>query len=341
MKNTANHQNSSIYLEGKRVLVTGANGFIGRHLVESLSDNGCRLNLLDRVPIESKFMDEHEVFKGDLFSQECLEKASKDIDVVFHLASYVHATPRTEKEKRLVFKINVEGTRNLLNALRTYAKHVIFFSSMSVYGVDQGDLLTEETPANPNTPYGQSKLRAEDLIREWGEKYDIFTTSLRLSLVYGPGNKGNIYEMIKAIDGGHFLLIGKGENQRSMAYVENVVAAALAVAGREVANGEVFNVTDGTDYTLREIYEAIAGCLAKKPHHFYMPLSLAKSLGKACDAIGGISGKQMPFNSEMLEKLTNTLTFSSRKLQDIIGFDPTYDLDTGMPETISWYREIK
>ena len=329
------------FLQGKRVLITGANGFIGSHLAQALSDIGCKLNLFDRDINKSKFAGEHEVFEGDLFSHECLEKAAKNIDVAFHLAGYVHATPKTEEEKRAVFKINVEGTKNLLDALEKSAKHVVFFSSMSVYGEDQSESLPEDAPKNPNTPYGQSKLEAENYLKDWGRKNNIITTSLRLSLVYGPGNKGNIYDMIRAIDRGRFLLIGNGRNKRSMVYVKNVVKVALGVAGQEGANGEAFNVTDGIDYTLKEIYETIAGCLGKKPRSLFIPLGLAKSLGRAGDAIGNITGKEMPFSSEILEKLTGTLTFSSRKLQEFLGFEPEYNLYNGMPETISWYREIK
>ena len=97
-------------------------------------------------------------------------------------------------------------------------------------------------------------------------------TSLRLPLVYGPGNKGNIYKMIEAVDRGRFVMIGRGANRRSMVYVGNVVDAAISVVNNSRADGSVYIVTDGIDYSLKDLYDTISKSLGKRPRSFFIPM---------------------------------------------------------------------
>lgn len=324
----------------KKVLVTGANGFIGRHLITSLKARGCNITALvhDRKDIPPEWDDNVKVHVGNITDKASIECISNNIDVVFHLASYVHKIPKSEEEIRLVNRVNVDGTKNLLESLGLSLKHIIFFSSVSVYGADSGMNIDETVETNPITPYGITKLKAEAMIRDWGKDNGIKTTILRLPLVYGPGNKGNIYTLIEGVDRGRFVMMGNGENKRSFAYVGNAVDAALSVVDHEETDGEVYIVTDGIDYTVKELYGVIAKGFGKKPLPLYVPMSIAKVLAHAGDTSGRIIGKTLPFNSEVLNKLTSSLTFSSRKIQEEIGFRPKYNLYNTIDKTIAWYR---
>jgi nucleoside-diphosphate-sugar epimerase len=272
---------------------------------------------------------------GDITDKASLTSICYDADVVFHLASYVHKIPKSEEEKRYVFNVNVDGTRNLLDSLGHSVRHIVFFSSVSVYGLDSGFDIDESVKTEPVTLYGITKLKGETLIRDWGEYKHVKTTCLRLPLVYGSGNKGNIDKMIQAIKKNLFMIIGDGSNKRSLVYVRNVVDAALAVVDRQKTNSEVYIITDGIDYTVKELYVTIAKGMEKKPLSFRFPLSIANGLAWLGDMGGGIIGKPLPFNSETLKKLTGSLTFSSRKIQEEMGFKPTYNLYNAISEVVN------
>ena len=324
------------------VLVTGANGFIGQHLVHSLEEYGIKVNALDKYAKELKTISKVNIFEGDIFNEELLKKALNDVEIVFHLVAKTHNSSNIKKNIEDYFKINVEGTRNLLNScIGSKVKHFVFFSSIKTMTEESENTLDETFIPNPTTPYGESKLMAEKLVADAGKKYGFKTTSIRLSLVYGPGNKGNIYKMIESVDKGRFIMIGRGENKRSMVYVENVVDAAFAIVGQEQANGKVFIVTDGIEYTVKELYEVIAKGLGKRPLRFYVPVGIARGLAWIGDIVGHIARKPLSFNSGALGKLTNSLTFSSRKIQEEIGFNMKYNLYNSIDETIRSYKERK
>jgi nucleoside-diphosphate-sugar epimerase len=323
-------------------LVTGANGFIGLHLVHRLEELGFKVNALDISCEKVKIISKENIFEGDIFNNELLKRAIYNVEIVFNLVAKTHDFSGKQYNDGEYFRINVEGTRNLLNAcIRSKVKHFVNWSSTKAMAEESENILDETFPPNPTTPYGESKLIAEKIVTDYGNKYGFKTTSIRLPLVYGPGNKGNIYKLIESIDRRQFIMIGRGENKRSMVYVGNVVDAALAVVGREVANSKVYIVTDGIDYIVRELYRVIAKGLAKRTLPFYVPMSIARRLAWLGDIGSRIVRKPLPFNSEVMRKLTGSLTFSSRKIQEEIGFQPKFNLYNSISETIFWYKKNK
>ncbi len=251
-----------------RVLITGASGFIGQHFVQSIEGCGLKVNALVRNRNKLTIANNANIFEGDIFNDEVLKRAVCSVEAVFHLVAKSHDFSNTNNTKDY-FKINVEGTRNLLNAcIHSNVKHFIYFSSVKTMAEESEEVLDEACVPTPTTPYGQSKLTAESLVIDYGNKYRFKTTILRLPLVYGPGNKGNVYKMIEAIDNRRFVMIGRGLNKRSMVYVGNVADAAIAVIGRKITDKNVYLITDGVDYTVRELYKIIADGLGKKPLPF-------------------------------------------------------------------------
>ena len=321
-----------------QALVTGGSSFIGMCLISKLLKENFDISVIVRD--QNKIPDEWrrcmKIYEGDITDKKSISAISGVFEVVFHLAAYVHKIPRSESEKRRVFEVNVEGTKNLLNSVGLLARHIVFFSSVSVFGVNVGKGLKEK----PTDLYGSSKLVAENILEEWGKERQTKITILRLPLVYGPGNKGNIYKMIKAIDNGRFVLLGKGLNKRSMVYVGNVVDAALAVVHNEKGNGKIYIVTDGVDYTVKELYKIIAKTLGKRTFPFYVPMRIAKGFALLGDIGGKIMRNPLPFNSDVLGKLTDSLTFSSGRIQEGIGFKPKYNLYNTIDETIKRYKSV-
>jgi len=326
-----------------KVLVVGAGSFIGQHLIRKLIENGDHVTGLvrNRPQNPEKWMKDVKIVSGDITEKRSLAGICKDREIIFHLAAKVHDFSTEDQAAEEHFAVNVQGTRNILDeCANSGIRHFVYFSSVKAMAEESADHLDETSAPSPATPYGKSKLEAEKLVAEYGKKYGFKTTSLRLPLVYGPGNKGNIYRMIEAVDRGRFIMIGRGENKRSMVYVGNVTDAALAVTDSPGVEDKVFIVTDGIDYTVRELYAVISKGLSKRPLPFYIPMSIAKGLALVGDAAGAIVRKPLPFNAEVLEKLTNTFTFSSMKIQKEIGFKPKYNLHNTIDETVGWYKSV-
>ena len=321
-------------------LVTGGNSFIGKHLVNELIRRNVNVFVFIRniKIIPDEWIGKVNVIEGDLIDNNSILNIGDKFDAVFHLAAYVHKTPKSDDEKEYVYAVNVEGTRNLLEVLSDSVNNIVFFSSVSVYGNGMGRDIDEMASTNPTTLYGKTKLSAEQLVIDYGNKHKIKTTILRLPLVYGPGNKGNIYNMIKAIDNRRFVMMGRGINKRSLVYAGNVVEAAIEVLDKEVSDGKVYLITDGIDYTVRDLYRLISKGLGRNPLPFYIPMGIARMLAIAGDIGKKIIRRSLPFNSEVLGKLTESLTFSSGRIQEDVGFKPKYNLYNTIDETVRWYK---
>jgi nucleoside-diphosphate-sugar epimerase len=322
---------------GFSVLITGGTGFIGQHLVSRLIEDQVQINLLVRnIDKYQGAKEKVNLFEGDLFNKEILKKAVNGVNIVFHLASKTHDFSNNNDNE--YFKINVEGTRNLLNVCANSSiRHFIYFSSVKAMTEESLDSLDENYNPNPTTIYGKTKLEAEKFVKEYGNKNGFKTTILRLPMVYGPGNKGNIYKMIEAIDKGKFIMIGNGENKRSMVYVENVIDAALTIVKNQKEIHEIYIVTDQLNYTVIDLYKTIASTLKKKIRKFYIPIYFAKKLAYLGDISNKILKKHMPLNSHMLAKLVDASIFSSNKIQNI-GYNPRFNLYNTINETIAWYK---
>ena len=321
--------------------MVGARSFIGQHLIRKLIDNGDHVTGLFRKRPDKaeKWMKDVKVASGDITEKSSIAGICKEIEIVYHLAAKVHDFSNKGNTADEHFAVNVSGTKNILDeCIHSGIKHFVYFSSVKAMAEERGNNLDETFSPSPETPYGQSKLEAEKIVEDYGGKYKFKTTSLRLPLVYGPGNKGNIYRMIEAVDRGRFVMIGRGANRRSMVYVENVVDTAMSVVNNSRADSSVYIVTDGIDYSLKELYDMIAKGLGKRPRSFFIPMGLARGFAVMGSIAGRIIGKQVPFNLNILEKLTGTYTFSSLKIQRELGFKPLYNLYNTISDTINWYK---
>ena len=324
--------------------MVGARSFIGQHLIRKLIDNGDHVTGLFRKRPDKaeKWMKDVKVASGDITEKSSIAGICKEIEIVYHLAAKVHDFSNKGNTADEHSAVNVSGIKNVLDeCINSGIKHFVYFSSVKAMAEERGNNLDETFSPSPETPYGKSKLEAEKAVEDYGGKYKFKTTSLRLPLVYGPGNKGNIYRMIEAIDRGRFVMIGRGDNRRSMVYVENVVDAAISVVNNSRADSSVYIVTDGIDYSLKELYETISKGLGKRTRSFFIPMGLARGLAVIGGIAGSIIGKQVPFNSNILEKLTGTYTFSSLKIQREPGFKPRYNLYNTINDTINWYKTVR
>lgn len=311
----------------RSAFVTGATGCIGSALTFRLAIEGWQVVTLVRDRARASFLNQLpniELVEGELADSEKLASAMSGCQTVFHLAAKVHAatgTTATEFERD-----NVVGARNVVAAaIENRVERFVQFSTVAVYG-ESNDLLDETSLPTPTTDYGRSKLEAERIALSAGE---LKTTVLRLPVVYGERDRGNVARLIGAIRRNRYLIVGDGQNLKSMVAVENVVDAALLVADDRRAIGQTFIVTDERPYSQLEIAATIAELLGKRrpvklPR---WPLMLA---GQAADVIEKLIGIELPISSDRVRKLSSNTVFSSAKIERELGFKPRITLREGL-----------
>ena len=197
--------------------------------------------------------------------------------------------------------------------------------------------LDESCDPQPISVYGKSKLEAEKLVLGGG--YVASGTVLRLAMVYGDSNKGNLPRMIKAISNKWFPPFPKIENKRSMIHVNDVVQGAILVASREESTGQTYILCDGIDYSTRQLYEIICNALGKDIPVWAIPVFILYLIAKLGDIFKYIIGRRILFDSDYLQKLIGNSYYSSKKIESDLGFSPNYTLFKAMPSIISNMNE--
>ena len=326
-----------------KALVTGAGGFIGRHLVARLLQNGYSVRALvhkSRPPAE--WPASVEVAIGDVRDAQAMKEVAAGCEIVYHLAGKAHALTEVRGDEDAYRAINTDGTRHVLEgAVASGARAFVLFSSVKAMGEGGSRCLDESFDGPPETPYGRSKLEAERTALEIGRQTGLHVTCLRFPLVYGPGDKGNLFRMIAAIDRGVFPPLPDLGNRRSLVHVVDAVQAAVLAVSVPTAKGQCYIVTDGRAYSTRELYELICRALGKPIPRWYVPLWTLKVLGKAGDAIGWISGRRFLFDSDVLDKLIGSAWYSSEKISRQLGYRPSITFLDALPELIAWYRKVR
>lgn len=328
--------------EPRQILVTGANGFIGQHLVNRLVRGGFAVRALVRNGVlGTEWGKSVEVVRGDVRDARCLRFVTTAIASVFHLAGKAHDLDAIEDAGEHD-DVTVKGTQNLVAAAaENGVKRIVFFSSLSVYGKSPDFLRDETAVCNPASAYGRAKLRAEQYLLDEGRRLGMDVCCLRLAMVYGPGCKGNLPRMIRMIDVGLFPPLPEVGNRKSVVHVCNVVEAGMLAARHPAANGQCYNVTDAVSYSTRELYEMIRKGLGKRVPSWHIPLGMLVALGRLGDTIGRIHGRRFLLDSEAVEKLAGSAWYSSEKISRELGYHPSVTFEEALPQVIGWYRSAK
>ncbi|HEX7050659.1 MAG TPA: NAD-dependent epimerase/dehydratase family protein [Longimicrobiales bacterium] len=322
------------------VLVTGATGFIGRHLCSRLVGEGWHVRGLVRPPGTSPGPGIERAVAADLSDRRAIGAAMRGVDAVIHLAARVHVMRDAASDPLAAFRrVNVEGTRTLLaEASAAGVTRFVFASSVKAMGEGGDTVWTEAAPAMPTDPYGISKLEAERVVTDFADRTGLHATILRLPLVYGPGMKGNLVRLFHLVHRGVPIPLGRVQNRRSMAYVGNVVGAILSVLRTPAAARELFLVSDGEDLSTPELIRAIGYVLGKPPRLWPVPLRLIEAAGIVGDAAARI-WRGFPLTSAELRRLTGSLAVDSSKLRRVTGFVPEMTVMQGLERTAQWYLE--
>ena len=314
----------------KRVLVTGASGFVGLPLCKEIRHREWQVRAAVRSPAQFHTMGIEPVIIGAIDGETYWDEALSGIDVVIHLAARVHVMKDISADPLAEFlKVNLHGTVNLAQqAARAGVKRLVYVSSIKVNGERTGETtpFTELDNPNPQDPYAVSKWQAEQALQRIAQETNLEAVIVRPPLVYGPGVKGNFISLLAAIDRGVPLPLASANNARSLVYVGNLVDALIGCATHPAAAGQTYLVSDGEDVSTAVLVEKIARALGRNNRSFHFPPALLR-------AVATLAGR-----SEQIDRLFGSLRVSNEKICSELSWSPPYTLDQGLRATADWYR---
>ena len=323
----------------KKVLVIGATGFIGKHLVKKLGSRGYKVGCLVRR--KSKERDIRflknlgaEIFFGDLEKPETLKGICKGDEIVFYLAGGGKVASLSKKDYENLYNYNIKTLKNFLETVNF--KKIIFFSSVSAIGAQVNKVIDEKTKEKPIIPHEKIKFEAEKIIKKYSKKKKFSYAILRPSIVYGEYCFGDSYDFIKMVSRGLIFIPGNGKNITPWVYVGNVVNSAIILA--EKAKDEAFIINNEERVSFNQIIKIISKYLKKKIFTFHVPLVFVKPSVFLLEKIFLFFGKSPFLNMYRLRSMTSNRLYSIEKIKNL-GYNQEYGFEEGIKRTINWYKE--
>ena len=309
-----------------KITVIGGSGFVGTNLCRELCLKQQDFEIID-LKMSNQFPEKCKI--ADVRDLDTLRKTITG-DVVVNLAAVHRDDVRDKIEYQ---RTNVCGAENIARVCTEKGiDKIVFTSSVAVYGFAEPG--TDETgPINPFNEYGRTKFEAEETLRKWQTNADNSLIIVRPTVIFGEGNRGNVYNLLKQIASGKFLMVGAGENKKSMAYVGNVTAFLETCIATEQKYG-VYNYVDTPDLSMNELVSQIRGKLNGKvgvgPR---LPYWIGMILGYAADFIAKLSGKNLPVSSIRVQKFASSTEFRSAKFK-LDEFKAPFSLSDGINRTL-------
>ncbi|MHB8598960.1 MAG: NAD-dependent epimerase/dehydratase family protein [Ktedonobacteraceae bacterium] len=321
------------------VLITGATGLLGSHLIKELQQRGEHIRALV-LPVENAdglLRQGVEVVRGDITDASTLTPAVENIDLIFHLAGMMGVW-RPLADYRLV---NVDGSVNLYKAAQAaHVRRFVHTSSHTVYGLGYGRFMTENDPLRPDPdPYSITKAEADRLIRRLMLTSDMETVILRPGTFFGPGDRLHFGRMAQKTKDGKAMIVGRGDNALPFCYVSDVVQGFMLAAYHENAPGNVYNITNDRPLTQLEMYNAIADAVGgthPKIHLPYLPIYYGSIVAERVVA-------RVTHTKPVVSEL-GALMFGSdnrhsvEKARRELGFEPQIDLYEGIKLSAVWFN---
>jgi NAD dependent epimerase/dehydratase len=315
-------------LKNKRVLVTGADGFIGSHLVERLLDEGCRVRAfcfynsfnhwgwIDSFEKERK--EQIEIFTGDIRDNYCVRIAAKNADVIFHLAALI-AIPYSYYAPDSYVDTNIKGTLNILQAgLSNQVEKLLVTSTSEVYGTAQYVPIDEKHPRQGQSPYSASKIGADYIAESFYRSFEAPVSIVRPFNAYGPRQSARAVVptiITQLLNGNEEISLGSLTPTRDFNYVIDICNGFIEIAKSDQTVGEEINIAANEEISIRGLAEALINMINPNARI-------------VCDR-----QRLRPEKSEV-----NRLLGCNKKIRQLTGWRPEYSLEKGLQETVLWTR---
>lgn len=314
----------------KKLTLIGGSGFVGTRLA-NITKADFQVKNIDKQ--QSSFHPEITTI-ADVRHQDELTRELVEQDYVVLLA----AEHRDDvNPTALYYDVNVQGTKNVLQAMdENKVQKIVFISSVAVYGLNKVNP-DEQHPVDPFNHYGKSKWQAEEALREWYHK-DSKNRSviiIRPTVIFGERNRGNVYNLLKQIGSGKFLMVGKGINFKSIAYVGNVAAFIKYLLEKDSSGYQLFNYTDKGDLNMNQLVTQVEVSLTKKIPATHLPYWFGMLGGYAFDVLSKVTGKKFDISSIRVKKFCAITQFDSSKVHSS-GFEAEYSLSDALDKTLQF-----
>ncbi len=327
-------------INGTRVLVTGATGFIGSHLVDTLLERECEVHCLVRASSDLQWLPRDRItcHVTNLLDPELPETCLSGLDHVFHCAGLTVGRSRKD-----YFQVNAEACRNLYETLVPHAdglRSVVHLSSLAAIGPSPGAAspVDETSPCQPVTHYGHSKLAGEKIALEYVGRLPIMV--LRPPMVYGARER-NFFTYLEKLKQGWCIQVGRNPRHLSIVHVQDLVRAMLTIANSsQREETPVYLVTDGEIYDWEDVSRVAASLLKKRVRPLVLSESLIRFAATVAEMKSTWTGKAVLLDRQrFIDIRQKAWTASSEKFFRTFQFEPEYKLEKGLEVTLDWYRK--
>lgn len=323
------------YMENQ-ILITGANGFLGRTILSKLQVAGFSVLATDLGDICCAINTPYH--RVNIVHAEEIKPLLENITNVIHVAGLAHVFNQDASTGEKFYKINEVGTKNVAAASAAAGvRHFVLISSVSVYGPYTDEPYDEKRSCKPIGPYAQSKYNAELRATEIAQKSGMALTIFRLATLYGEGDPGNVGRLISAIDRGRFFWVGNGSNRKSLLYKGDAARAVMAVVQRPASGVNTFNIS-APPCTMREIVDSIGDALGKHPFPVRLPASLALLMGRC---LSKMPDRRLAGLNQTVKKWLADDVYDTRRFEESYGFQTRTSLQDGLKREVDWYKNIK
>lgn len=325
-------------MSDERVLVTGATGFVGKHLARRLAGRGARVRALVRDRARGRKLEEAgiDVVVGDLRDPPSLREAVRGVERVYHIAALF----RTEGVPSERFReVNADGTLRLLEAAQDAGvRRFVHCSTVGVHGEIEHPPADEDAPLDPDDHYQASKLQGERYARRFFDGGGMEVAVFRPGGIYGPGDS-RFLKLFRAIARRRFVMIGSGEVLYHLVYIDDLIDGILLCGSRPEAAGEVVILTGAEAVTLNELVEEIARSVGTGIPNLRLPAAPVYAAAALCEFLCRPLGVEPPLYRRRMDFFLKDRSFDIGKARRLLGYAPEVDLEEGIARTAAWYRE--
>jgi nucleoside-diphosphate-sugar epimerase len=320
-----------------RVLVTGATGFTGGHLARMLARRGDRVRALVRDAAKAQSLGESgvELVQGDLVDAPSLDRATRDTDVVYHIAALYREAGLRDETYRAV---NAGAVRTLIEAAaRNGVQRVVHCSTVGVHGDVEHPPANEDAPLRPGDTYQRTKLEGEEIARAVGASTGVEVVVARPTGIYGPGDR-RLLKLFRGVARRRFVILGSGKIYYHLTYVDDLVEGFRLCGEVPRAAGRTYILAGGEVTTLSELVERIAAGAGVAPVRWRLPVWPFWLAGAACEAVCAPFGIEPPIYRRRVDFFTKSRAFDIARARQELGFAPAVGLTDGISRTLGWYR---
>jgi nucleoside-diphosphate-sugar epimerase len=324
----------------REILLTGGNGFVGRHLVPALQERGDSVRVLALPAENTGWLEERgiAVYRGDVRRPETLVAAMRDVDSVVHLAAMMDVW-RPMQHYRAV---NVTGTENVSRAALAAGVHrLVHMSSSSVYGMGLGLPANEDFPLAPYPdPYPITKAEADKVVQRMIVEDHLPAAIIRPDQIFGPGDHLHFGRMADRLRAGKGVIVGSGRNALPFVYVTDVVQGLLLGLDHERAVGQAYNIANDRPLTQQQLLQAIAHEIGAKPPRLHVPYRALYAAGYAAERLATVTGSRQrpPITRLGVAFLGTDNRYAIDKARRDLGYTPRVTIREGVRLAAAWYR---